>query len=218
MKRPVCGAAAAFGLFLSGARVARRHPVTAREIRCFSAVNGLSGKGFVPVWMVMQFGSLGGVLVTGAATGAAGRPRLGRGLAAAGTLTWLGAKAAKPLVRRARPRLLIATATVRGQEQAGLGYPSGHAAVAGALAAVVAPEVAAAWRLPLWMTALGMGTARMYVGAHLPLDVAGGMALGFAIGTGSRAVMDRGSRRAGPAAPAAAAGGDRGAQYESARR
>jgi undecaprenyl-diphosphatase len=34
----------------------------------------------------------------------------------------------------------------------------------------------------MWATAGSVGIARIYVGAHLPLDVVGGMALGAMIG------------------------------------
>lgn len=169
--------------FVGGARVARRGGVSAAELRCYRLVNGLPREGFVPVWAVMQLGSLGGALATGAAVAVAGCPRLGRRMAVTGSLTWLGVKAVKPLVRRARPASVVESSRVLGREQAGLGYPSGHAAVAAAVAAVAAPHLPAHWRVPAWVAGLVVGPARMYVGAHLPLDVAGGAAFGVAVGT-----------------------------------
>jgi membrane-associated phospholipid phosphatase len=175
--------AAALTVFLAGARLARRGSVSQLEARWFQLANGLSHRAYAPVWVLMQFGSLGGALATGAALRVAGRPALGGRVAVVGTVTWAAAKAVKPFVRRGRPAYTIEGVEVRGHEQAGLGYPSGHAAVAAAIAAVITSQVAPAWRVPVWAAALAVGPTRSYVGAHLPLDVLGGAALGIAIGT-----------------------------------
>lgn len=131
----------------------------------------------------MQGGSLVGGVGAGLVVAATGRRRLGHVMAVTAATTWVAVKAVKPFVGRGRPTTLIESARVLGREQAGLGYPSGHAAVAMALAAAASPHVAPPARLALWTTAAGIGAARIYVGAHLPLDVAGGMALGLAVGT-----------------------------------
>ena len=170
--------------------------MSALEARWFQAANGLSHRAYAPVWVLMQFGSLGGALATGAAIRLAGRPALGNRVAVVGSATWAAAKAVKPFVRRGRPATTVAGALVRGPEQSGLGYPSGHAAVAAALAGVVTPSVAPRWRAPVWAAALAVGPTRSYVGAHLPLDVVGGAALGIAIGTAARAPAPP-ARRAG---------------------
>jgi undecaprenyl-diphosphatase len=169
--------------FVLGAHEARTGVVRPVEARCFELVNGLSGHGFAPVWVVMQVGSLAGSVGLGLLTGLAGRRRLGSALVGGAVTTWLAAKAVKPCIQRGRPTAVIGQARVLGREQAGLGYPSGHAAVATALAAAALPHVDRALRAPLLLAAAGVGTARVYVGAHLPLDVVGGMALGLAIGT-----------------------------------
>jgi glycosyltransferase 2 family protein len=176
----------ALAVFVGGAWAARRPGVTHVEARCFEAVNRLSHRAFVPVWTVMQLGSLGGALATGAAVRAVGRRRLATQVAAVGSVTWLGAKAVKPFVRRGRPALTVEDARVLGRAQSGLGYPSGHAAVTAAMAAVASPHLPRRWRTGAWLTALAVGGARVYVGAHLPLDVVGGTALGLAIGTAGR--------------------------------
>jgi undecaprenyl-diphosphatase len=178
--------AGSVAVFVGGAIVARREGLTRTELRWFELLNGVSGRAYAPAWVLMQLGSLGGPLVTGAVIRAAGQRRLGTRVMTVGALTWVSAKAVKPGVRRGRPALTIPATRVLGHEQAGLGYPSGHAAVAAATAVVVAPNLPRRWRPLAWAVALGVGPMRAYVGAHLPLDVLGGVALGIAIGTASR--------------------------------
>lgn len=181
-RRPAVIALATAG-FVLGAREARRGSVRDAEVRFFERVNELPRDGFVPMWALMQLGSLAGSVGAGIAVAAAGRRRLGATLAITAATTWATAKAVKPFVQRGRPSAVFETARVLGRDQSGLGYPSGHAAVATALAAAASPHVAGAARVAVWSAAAAVGAARIYVGAHLPLDVLGGAALGVAIGT-----------------------------------
>lgn len=65
----------------------------------------------------------------------------------------------------------------------GPAFVSGHAIIAGALAVIVMPYLARQWRLTVVLLALGVAIARVYLGAHNPLDVAGGLAVGVVIGS-----------------------------------
>jgi undecaprenyl-diphosphatase len=179
-------------VFVGGALAVRRPGVTRTELRCFQVLNGLPHRGYHAIWLPMQLGSLGGPLAVGAAAAARGQRRLGTRTAVVGAVTWIAAKAVKPLVRRGRPAVAVPAARVLGQEQEGLGYPSGHAAVSAATAAVLVPHLPRRWRRPAWALALAVGPMRAYVGAHLPLDVVGGIALGLAIGTAARSPTRRG--------------------------
>jgi membrane-associated phospholipid phosphatase len=174
-------------VFLAGAHAARTAGVSAFEQRAFRAVNNLPSSLHVPVWALMQLGSLGGALGAGAAVAALGRRPLGLRLAIAGATTWAAAKVAKQFVQRGRPEATLEEARVLGRAQSGLGYPSGHAAVAATLAVVAARELGAPWRPVVLGTALAVGPTRVYVGAHLPLDIVGGAAFGVAVGILSRA-------------------------------
>jgi hypothetical protein len=58
----------------------------------------------------------------------------------------------------------------------GLGYVSGHSAVAFALATVASPFLGRRARRVAWTLAGLVCVARIYVGSHLPLDVVGGAA------------------------------------------
>ena len=189
-RRLAAAVVAGLAVFFVGAVVARRGGVGPVERRFFRALNGLPAAVAGPVWVVMQLGSLGGVIAVATAAALAGRPRLARRLLLAGSATWGGAKAVKPFVRRDRPAATLDLARVLGRAQRGLGYPSGHAAVAATLAAVAAPRMARPWRPAVWALGLAVGPARTYVGAHLPLDVAGGVGLGVAAGAAARLIDD----------------------------
>ena len=102
---------------------------------------------------------------------------------------WGGVKLIKPLVGRGRPAAHLAAVHVRGQIQTGLGYPSGHAAVSLTLAMVASHSAGA---LPVALTAAAVtSAARMYVGAHLPLDIVGGLCAGWMIGSVMAICVDR---------------------------
>ena len=180
MSKAVVGAVG----FAAGSAVARKGAVAPLEQRAFRAVNQLPERLFPPVWAVMQLGSFGGILAASATALVAKRESLAPRLLVAGSTTWLTAKAAKQLVRRGRPSTTLDEWRALGRAQSGLGYPSGHAGVAVALAAVAATTVGRRWHPALWAASGVVGAGRIYCGAHLPLDVAGGAALGYAIGTG----------------------------------
>ena len=94
-------------------------------------------------------------------------------------------------MRRPRPAAFLPDVRGRGRDAAGLGYLSGHAAVAAALGAAALPRLGPAGRA-LTLTAIPLvGLTRLYVGAHLPLDIAGGAALGLAADAAAGLVLAR---------------------------
>lgn len=113
--------------------------------------------------------------------------------AAAGFTTWLVAKGVKKMVKRGRPydhdrntNLRLAT-----QTDGSLGYVSGHAAVASTLSTIIARDRQPAEAVALHAFALLVGVTRIYAGAHLPLDVVGGVALGVLVGEATNTVRTR---------------------------
>ncbi|HEX4902023.1 MAG TPA: phosphatase PAP2 family protein [Acidimicrobiales bacterium] len=165
-----------------------RDGVPELERAVFEAVNGLPDWLYGPAWIPMQSGSIAGGLILAAALGLTSR-RVVVGAVAAGAVTtvWLVAKEVKELVGRERPFGAGLDVTVR-DDSTGLGYASGHSAVAFALYAVAAPHLRPPWRRAALGLAGFVAMARIYSGAHLPLDVVGGAALGVIIGEAFRAV------------------------------
>lgn len=178
----VVGVAVGIGALLGAAALARRSP-TRTEARLFRAANDLPGFAYPAVWIPMQYGTYATVPATAALAVARRRPRLALAIAGGGTAAWLLAKVVKRIVDRGRPVSVLGSVQLRGKEEGDRGFPSGHAAVSAALTVVAWPLVPRGWRAPLAALSGFVPFARMYVGAHLPLDVVGGSALGLAIGS-----------------------------------
>jgi glycosyltransferase 2 family protein len=163
------------------ALAARRDRVGHREAQAFRAVNGLPDSLYGPVWVIMQLGALGAAPAAAIAALLAHDRELAGRLLAGGTASWALSKLVKQTVRRPRPAALISGARTRGRDASGLGYLSGHAGVAVALGAAALPRLSPSGRAAVAATAPVVGLSRIYVGAHLPLDVAGGAGLGLAV-------------------------------------
>jgi uncharacterized membrane protein YbhN (UPF0104 family)/membrane-associated phospholipid phosphatase/tRNA A-37 threonylcarbamoyl transferase component Bud32 len=162
--------------------LAYRGEVSLLETDLFRLINHLPSGIGIPLQIVMEAGSLGAVVVASAAARAAGSKRLSRDLAVGGSAAWVAAKLVKLVVTRERPAVLLSEVLTRGTAATGLGFPSGHAAVAAALAAVASPLLGRRAGRVAWVLAWLVAAARLYVGAHLPLDAIAGLALGWAIG------------------------------------
>lgn len=182
---------AAGALLVTSAGRARSGEASDLESQVFRLVNRAPEALRVPVWLVMQSGSLAAVFVTGAALARTGRTRSAAVATLAGTAVWGGIKLFKPLIGRGRPAEVLRDVRVRGLSQSGLGYPSGHAAVATTLTAVLVPGAPVAGQMAAAAYGGIVGGTRMYVGAHLPLDVVGGIAVGLLGGQAAREILDR---------------------------
>ena len=173
--------------------------VTSFETALFHVVNSLPSWLYRFFWLVMQLGTIGAVFVMAGVALMSRRIRLALELIGGGLLAYYAAIGLKDLVERDRPAALITGVVVRGPEATGLGFPSGHAAVSAALAATAAPFLARRWRRWIWLLPITVGAARIFVGAHLPLDVVGGFVLGWTVGATVHLVAGSPSGRLGEA-------------------
>ena len=156
--------------------------ITSFETALFHLINSLPSWLYRFFWLVMQLGTYGAIFVMAGIALLTRRVRLALELVGAGLIAYYAAIGLKDLVNRARPAELISGVVIHGQPAQGLGFPSGHAAVAAALAATAVPFLARRWRRWIWLLPITVGIARIFVGAHLPLDVVGGFVLGWTVG------------------------------------
>ena len=94
---------------------------------------------FPAFWVVMQAGNVLAVGVAAAQVAATRRFWLAANLAITGIGVWLAARWIKDQVGRGRPVDLLDNVHLRGHHDSGLGFVSGHAAVAVAIATLIVP-------------------------------------------------------------------------------
>lgn len=106
-------------------------------------------------------------------------------VAVGGVTAWWLAKFVKAMVERGRPGDLLETVRLfSGEVFGGYGFPSGHATFAAACATILYYQIGRKYRRYLILLVLLVGLSRMYLGAHFPLDIVGGWALGAVVGAG----------------------------------
>jgi undecaprenyl-diphosphatase len=184
-------AAVGAGLLILTAIPIHQHSISAAETHVFRAINDHTVLPFVVVWPVMQLGNFFVVPVAAVVSALFRRWRLAFAMLAAGAATYFLAKVVKGIVERGRPADLLDDVTIRGAAALGRGYVSGHAAVVTLLVVLAWPYLDGRWR---WVTvgaAVFVCLSRVYVAAHLPLDVLGGAALGLTVGGITRLVFGR---------------------------
>jgi glycosyltransferase 2 family protein len=175
--------AAGLAILLVCTATVRHNHVGVLEEDLFRLANDLPPALYPAFWLVMQGGNVLAVGVASVVVAATRRFWLAANLAITGIGVWLAARWIKELVGRGRPEALLEDVHIRGGQDSGLGFVSGHAAVAVAIATLVAPYLGRRARWVAVVVAVLVCISRLYVGVHLPLDVVGGAALGWAAGS-----------------------------------
>jgi membrane-associated phospholipid phosphatase len=176
-------AGAGLVVVLLGMVAVRNGSVSGPEEAAFSSLNDLPGALYPLAWPFQQLGALVFAPVVAIVALVLRRYRL----AAAVLVAMLGKLAleriVKAIVSRQRPGTSIGLdietrgdVSIRGES-----FVSGHALLVTALAGLVAPYLPRRWRVAPWAVAAVVLLARVYVGAHNPLDVICGGALGVAL-------------------------------------
>ena len=171
--------------------------VPAWEQQIFEWLHGMPRAVDYVLWLPMQAGSAWAPPVAafiGWRLTRSWRPTAGALVAGWGG--WWLAKVVKAQVERGRPANELPEGVVRDTAITdGLGFVSGHSTVAFACAAVLSPYLSGKWRVFAYGLAGTVGLSRVVVGAHLPMDVIGGAALGLALAYGWNAAVGVDMRR-----------------------
>ena len=187
-RRFAVAAAAALGL---SAVVAVQDPVPAWELELTDLINGVNDAVGTLTYPIMQLGTLGGPLLVAAGIVVFRRDWWLAGAAAvSGLLAWFGAKGVKRIFERSRPIEFLPDIIVREGDGTGLGFVSGHSAVAATAAVYAMVALPGRWRIIPPVLAATVGIARMVHGVHLPADVVGGWSLGVLIALGTLRLLD----------------------------
>ncbi|MDQ1731738.1 MAG: hypothetical protein QOK10_1897 [Pseudonocardiales bacterium] len=167
------------------------HSISAAERIVFRIINDHTVLPFILVWSVMQLGNFLAIPVAALAAIIARRWRLAAGILIGGLATYELAKVVKKIVIRGRPSDLLNDVHIRGVAALGRGYVSGHAAVVTLVVTLAWPYLDRRGRIIAVAVATFVCLSRVYVGAHLPLDVVGGAALGLAVAGVVRLLLGR---------------------------
>jgi len=168
-----------------------RDQVLGPETFVFRLVNDHTVLPFVVVWALMQLGNMLAIPVAALAAALTRHFRLAVGMLIGGLATYYLAKVVKDIVPRGRPAELLSDVHIRGAEPHGRGFVSGHAGVVTLLAVLAWPYLGGRGRIVVAGAVAFVLLSRIYVGAHLPLDMVGGAALGLAIAGVGRLLLGR---------------------------
>jgi membrane-associated phospholipid phosphatase len=162
---------------------ARDGTVSAPERSVFEAINGLPDWLERPMWAFQLLGVLVAPVLIAVVLLVLRRWRPALALLLLVPLKLVAERQVlKKLVERQRPGQTVPHPILRDVPPAGLSFPSGHAIVAAATLVILWPYLGRTGRIIATLLAVGVGVARIYLGAHNPLDVVAGAGLGLILG------------------------------------
>jgi membrane-associated phospholipid phosphatase len=172
--------------------VAVQDPVPNAELRLTEWINDVPDAVGSALYPIMQAGTLGGPIVVAVGIAVFRRDWFLSGAAVvAGLVAWFGAKGVKRVVERDRPLAYLPDIAIREGDGSGLGYVSGHSAVAATAAMFAMAALPRRWRFVPPAIAVLVGVARVVHGVHLPADLLGGWSIGILVSMGTFFVIDR---------------------------
>jgi membrane-associated phospholipid phosphatase len=190
VRRDLVVMVAGLAVFGGCAAVVSSGRVGPAELAVFHAINGLPGWLDRPMVLVQYLGVRALPLVVAAGALAWRRWRLAVALALVVPLKLGLEKVPRLLAQRERPGVSVPDAVLRGVPHGGLSFTSGHAIIAFAAAGLLCFALPRRWGIVALLLAALVAAARVYLGAHTPLDVVGGAALGLALAAALDLVLD----------------------------
>ena len=181
IRRDLIVFAASLAVFAGCALLVADGRVGPIERAAFHAVNGLPDWLYSPMLLFQYLGVLAMPLVVAVGALVVRRWRLAAALVLVVPLKLALERAVKLLVQRERPGTTVPDAVLRGVHSAGLSFVSGHAIITFAIAGLLGLVLPRRWAVVAFVLATCNAVARVYLGAHNPLDVVGGAAVGLAI-------------------------------------
>jgi undecaprenyl-diphosphatase len=181
IRRDLIVLAASLAMFAGCALLVADGRVGPIERAAFHAVNGLPDWLYSPMLLFQYLGVLAMPLVVAVGALVVRRWRLAAALVLVVPLKLALERAVKLLVQRERPGTTVPDAVLRGVHSAGLSFVSGHAIITFAIAGLLGLVLPRRWAVVAFVLATCNAVARVYLGAHNPLDVVGGAAVGLAI-------------------------------------
>jgi len=175
--------AAGAAVVVASALIARNGRVGPVERNIFEVINGLPDALKWPMWSFQLVGLLLTPLAVALVALVLRRWRLALAAVLLMPLKLYVEKGVlKELVHRERPGVTEVDPILRDAPASGPSFPSGHAIIAFGLATLLTPFLSRRWQVVVWTLAVLNGVARIYLGAHNPLDIVGGAGAGVAIG------------------------------------
>ena len=170
-------------IMVASSLVARNGRVGDPERVVFEAINGLPDFLRWPMWVFQLLGLIGTPLVVAVVALILRKWRL----AVCAVLLiplklYIEQPVLKAHIHRERPGTTEPHPILRDVPSSGYSFPSGHAVVAFSLAVLLTPYLRRRWQIVVWALAVLNSVARVYLGAHNPLDVVAGAGAGLFIG------------------------------------